>query len=364
VSYKTQNTIHSSMENCSVVDIFCGVGGLTHGFVKEGFDVIGGIDADDSCEYAFEHNNNSTFYHARVENVGAEEIRALYADSAGSKRIMVGCAPCQPYSSYTDKDKKEIDGKWALLDEFSRLIGETKPDVVAMENVPRLESFKDGAVFQRFVESLREVGYSEPEGSLTYRNVYCPNYGVPQTRRRLVLLASLSGKIDLIEPTHDPDKQTVRNAINDVEPLDHGEAAQFDPVHKASQLSDLNLRRIRSSVPGGTWEDWDEELLADCHKRASGKSYQSVYGRMEWDKPGPTITTQFYGYGKGRFGHPEQDRALSLREGALLQTFPKDYEFVRPGDPVYFKHMGKYIGNAVPVNLGRAIAKSIKRHFR
>ena len=110
---------------------------------------------------------------------------------------------------------------------------------------------------------------------------------------------------------------------------------------------------------GGTWRDWDRSLVAHCHKKKSGKTYPSVYGRMAWDEPSPTMTTQFFGFGNGRFGHPQQNRAISLREGAILQSFPRNYKFVAKGEPVYIKTIGRLIGNAVPVKLGKAIGKSI-----
>ena len=110
--------------------------------------------------------------------------------------------------------------------------------------------------------------------------------------------------------------------------------------------------------------DWDEELRAPCHKRESGESYGGVYARMSWDNPAPTITTQFYNYGTGRFGHPEQDRAISLREGALFQTFPPDYEFIVPELPFSIKRLGTHIGNAVPVDLGIVIGKSIQANIK
>lgn len=134
-------------------------------------------------------------------------------------------------------------------------------------------------------------------------------------------------------------------------------------LHAASKLSDLNLERIRASRPGGTWRDWPEHLVADCHRRETGRTYPGVYGRMEWDEPAPTLTTQFYGFGNGRFGHPEQDRAISLREGAILQGFPKSYSFLPDGAPVHFKTLGRMIGNAVPVTLGEVIGRSIAAHL-
>jgi len=134
-------------------------------------------------------------------------------------------------------------------------------------------------------------------------------------------------------------------------------------MHRTSRLSVLNLRRIRCSKPGGSWRDWPHRLVAKCHKTKTGKKYPSVYGRMEWDHPSPTITTQFYGFGNGRFGHPDQDRAISLREGAILQTFPKHYEFVKPNGEYHVKAIGRMIGNAVPVRLGQVIGQTIRRHL-
>ena len=135
-------------------------------------------------------------------------------------------------------------------------------------------------------------------------------------------------------------------------------------MHQSATLSSLNLKRIRQSVPGGTWRDWDQSLLADCHRRDSGKTYPGVYARMEWDKPAPTMTTLCYGYGNGRFGHPIDDRAISLREAALLQTFPGSYKFAPDTEKNNFRVLGRLIGNAVPVRLGEVIGGAIVRHAR
>jgi DNA (cytosine-5)-methyltransferase 1 len=180
-------------------------------------------------------------------------------------------------------------------------------------------------------------------------------------RWRLVLLASKLGEVKLITPTHLPEEYiTVEETIRHLTPIAAGETHADDHLHRASNMSPTNLSRIKSSIPGGTWHDWPESLLAPCHRKMSGKSYYNVYGRMEWNKISPTITTEFTGFGNGRFGHPEQDRGLSLREGALLQTFPGNYEFFEPVTNYYLTHVAKYIGNAVPVELARAIAKSIR----
>ena len=137
-----------------------------------------------------------------------------------------------------------------------------------------------------------------------------------------------------------------------------------DVLHQTAKLSEINLERIRCSKPGGTWLDWPKELRCECHKKESGRTFTSVYGRMSWDAVAPTITTQFYCYGTGRYGHPVQDRALTLREGALIQTFPQDYQFIEPGQPFALKDVAREIGNAVPVKLGEVIGESIKLFYK
>lgn len=343
------------MSTYSVVDLFCGIGGLTHGFFLEGFDLVAGIDSDPSCKYAFEKNNGARFIEADIAQLTTNVLSDLYPED--SIKILVGCAPCQPFSNYTNKLKEKNHKQWSLLDEFGRLVQEMQPMIVSMENVPSL-SKKD--VFKDFVALLKRNEYH-----VAWKNVYCPDYGVPQMRLRLVLLASKLGEISLISPTHQPEEYiTVRQAISHLHPIAAGEVSEHDPLHRASLMSDTNFERIKHSIPGGTWKDWPKDLLAPCHQKSSGKSYHNVYGRMEWDKISPTITTEFTGFGNGRFGHPEQDRALSLREGALLQTFPMNYEFFEPGTDYYLTHIAKYIGNAVPVALARVIAKSILFHLK
>lgn len=212
-------------------------------------------------------------------------------------------------------------------------------------------------MFHDFVDTLKRLGYN-----VWFDIVDSSLYGVPQTRRRMVLLASRHGKIKMIEPRLEKPK-TVRQAIGRLRALSAGEAASRDKLHASSTLSEKNLKRIKASKPGGTWRDWPEHLVADCHRAESGRTYSSVYGRMEWNKPAPTMTTQCYGFGNGRFGHPEQDRAISLREAAILQSFPRDYSFIPIDGEVSFTVLGRLIGNAVPVDLGRAIARSINEHL-
>ena len=345
------------MKNCTVIDLFCGAGALTHGFVLEGFKVVAGLDADKSCKYAYETNNpGATFIEKKIEDVEAADLMELYPKE--HVKILVGCAPCQPFSTYNRK-KQDREKKWELLSNFSHLISEIEPDIVSMENVPNLTTFRNGKIYQDFLDALENNEYEVSP----YPDVYCPDYGVPQHRKRLVLFASKSkyGKIDLLDPTHaSGEYKTVRDEILDLEPLEAGETSPNDPYHKAAGLSELNLRRIKASKQGGTWRDWPDELVAQCHRQESGNTYSSIYGRMTWDAPSPTITTQCFGFGNGRFGHPEQDRAISLREAARLQTFPDDYKFVDPDGPHPIRAIGRFIGNAVPVELAQVIAKSIK----
>ncbi len=347
-----------SKSDIATVDLFCGVGGLTCGLIQAGLPVVAGYDIDETCRYAYEKNNNGAKFCKRsVSEITGEELVKQF-DNA-KFRILVGCAPCQPFSKYTQKIKTKSD-RWGLLYEFARIIREVQPHVISMENVPELARH---AVFRDFLDSLKHEGYffsRKVESQL----VYCPDYGIPQMRRRLVVLASKFSLIDLLPPTHTPHEYaTVSDAIHDTAPLKAGETDSKDPLHRCSHLSPLNLKRIQHSRPGGTWRDWPEALVAECHRSHTGETYPSVYGRMSWDEPAPTMTTQFFGYGNGRFGHPSQDRAISLREGAILQTFPKTYQFLESEKDFSFKKIGRMIGNAVPVRLGAIIGKSILAHI-
>jgi DNA (cytosine-5)-methyltransferase 1 len=338
----------------SAVDLFCGAGGLTHGFILEGIKVKAGVDIDPRCQYPFEHNNNSVFLKRDISDIASNDILPYFPK--GETKLLAGCAPCPPFSTYSQGPRGSKDERWTLLKQFARLTKEICPEIVSMENVPKLSEHE---VFSEFVTDLRGIGYN-----VVYYIVDCRYYGVPQNRKRLVLFASRFGEIEIEEPTHNEhDFVTVRETIGDLERLSAGGVSKKDPLHCASVLSEKNLERIRASEPGGTWRDWDRKLRSKCHRKTSGRSYPSVYGRMSWDEPSPTITTQSYGFGNGRFGHPVQNRAISLREAALLQTFPKNYAFSPPGARVYVKSTGRLIGNAVPVILARVIARSILKHL-
>lgn len=337
------------------VDLFCGAGGLTHGLQRAGIDVVAGYDIVESCRYAYEYNNRAKFFNKSVTDLTAGELAAHFEGARIS--LLAGCAPCQPFSTYSRNRNTQHDERSELLGHFGELVKEVQPDYVTMENVPGM---KTKSIFQKFIKTLSDSGYH-----IDYKVVFCPDYGMAQSRKRLVLVASKLAPIKLIPPTHTQDNYvTVRDVISSLPPIIAGEQHRDDPLHKASGLSDINHIRIKNSKPGGTWLDWPEHLRADCHKKISGKTYVAVYGRMEWDKVSPTMTTQCTGFGNGRFGHPEQNRGISLREAALLQSFPKNYEFF----PRDIKHdmapLAKMIGNAVPVRLGEVIGESIVLHYK
>ena len=345
------------MSEAKVVDLFCGAGGLTYGLELAGLRVIEGVDIDDQCRYPYEANTKGRFVARDVRDYGADDLKSAW--SGARLRVLVGCAPCQRFSTYSrEAGRLELTSRWGLIERFVALTEQTLPDIVSMENVPPLRRTR---VFRTMVRRLESRGYLVDDAIAD-----CRVYGAPQTRRRLVLLASRLGPIALVPPSHvNPEAwKDVHSTIGHLPPLHAGEVDVDDRLHRSSRLSSLNVRRIRASKPGGTWRDWPETLVSPCHRRSRGKTYPSVYGRMEWQRPGPTITGQCFGYGNGRFGHPEQDRALSLREAALLQTFPQAFEFFPPDEPFPgMATVGRMIGNAVPPLLGRVIGKSILRHI-
>ena len=338
----TRATHSATTERIYAVDLFCGIGGLTHGLRLGGVAVQAGVDNDPTCRYAFETNNGGAEFICKdVRRIRFADLAPYYGTA--EVKALVGCAPCQPFSAH-NRRKVESDTDCSLVNEFARLVREGTPDLVSMENVPGLARHP---AFEDFISTLIDLGYEVNSSS----SVRCERYGVPQTRRRLVLLASRLGPISLQDG--DVATPTVRDCIRDLPLLEDGGLCPDDLAHKAMVLSPTNRKRIAQSKPGGSWTDWDDDLVNECHRNAH---YPAPYGRMRWDALAPTITTQFCYYSTGRFGHPEQNRAISAREGALLQTFPPDYALVDPKQPLTIRDLARQIGNAVPVTLGTAIA--------
>jgi DNA (cytosine-5)-methyltransferase 1 len=304
-------------------------------------------------------NNHTEFIEDDIANVTGEMLNNKFGKHC-DVRVLIGCAPCQPFSNLNTKKRVHSKKKKFPLEKFAELIAEIKPEIVSMENVRGLTQKGRSTVFKKFKQTLEDNGYK-----IFYKVVDCSDYGVPQKRHRLILLASRLGEISLIDPTHLTKKVTVRETISNLPPIGDGQTHPNDPLHRTSKLSPLNKKRIIATpLDGGNSSAWPEELMLVCHKKKTGRSYKgTVYGRMRWEQPSPTMTTQCYGLGNGRFGHPVQNRAISLREAALFQTFPADYQFSPPGEDFYMRSIARHIGNAVPVRIGEVIAKSIKEHI-
>ena len=336
----------TKMKCCSpikAVDVFCGIGGLTYGLRMAGIEVSAGLDVDPSCRYAYEENNSGTnFLSADIREIKFTDFEKFYEGS--QVRVLVGCAPCQPFSAHTRRSGR--DGNCELLVEFARLVREGTPHLVSIENVPGIVKHLS---FSKLLRTLRSLNYNVDFDVVNFKQ-----YGVPQNRRRLVLIASRIGSAKI--PTPSGDTKNVADFIRDMPPIKAGQNCSEDSAHVTLPLSPTNLSRIQQSKPGGTWRDWDDALVNRCQKTAH---YPGPYGRMCWDKPAPTLTTQFCYYSTGRFGHPVQNRTISIREAALLQTFPHDYKFVDPSSTLQINKLARHVGNAVPVKVGELIGRSL-----
>ncbi len=334
------------------IDFFCGAGGLTRGLLNAGIEVIAGIDIDARCQESYDTNNApSYFVQGDISEVTRDDLVQLTDIENTEDLVFVGCAPCQPFSLQRKGAGRRLDA--TLLREFGRLVEDVLPGHVLIENVPGMARVRGNSTFRRFLSLLRDNGYSVSFGVLDAKH-----FGVPQTRRRLVLIASLHGESDLpcrqhglgLEPF-----RTVREAIGHLPHLNAGEASDTILNHTAASITPLNLRRLRHTPPdGGGRRDWPEELQLDCHRNGY-LGHTDVYGRLHWDMSAPTLTGRCNSISNGRYGHPEQDRAISLREAACLQSFPDDYEFFGSN-----KYIALQIGNAVPV----ALAGVLGLHLR
>ncbi|MGH1437062.1 MAG: DNA cytosine methyltransferase [Lewinella sp.] len=330
------------------VDFFCSAGGVTCGFKQAGIDVLGGIDIDEKCKETYEKNNDAKFLTADVSNLEIASLKKKFNIRLNQRNlIFIGCSPCQYYSTINTNKTKSKKTR-LLLEDFQDFVAYYRPGHVFIENVPGFEK-KEGSPINRFKEFLDRYGYAYDDKVLNAKN-----YGVAQSRKRYVLLASrINKKIRLPVP--------IENEIINVEdvignsilfpPIPAGHRDETDFMHTASGLEEINIKRIQATPHnGGDRRSWPEELQPDCYKNHIG--HFDVYGRMSWNKPAPTITTRFNGYSNGRYGHPNQDRAISIREGAVLQSFPIDYKF-------YSSNMGviaKMIGNAVPPEFAKRLA--------
>jgi len=342
------------------IDIFCGAGGLTRGLSEAGIRVVKGIDIDNSVSETYERNNpGSRFVNADIREMSDSDIMHG-VDTDGARLLIAGCAPCQPFSPHA-AGRKKPDGRQSLIMVLAGMVARIRPKYVLVENVPGFCRDGRNLYHGKLTGTLRGCGYSYDEGV-----VNAAEYGVPQSRRRYILLASKTGNMRIPDGGYGggggPAFKTVRDAISKYPSISVGSVSEKVSNHGAMGMSPLNMERIKA-VPkdGGSMKEIPEDMVVRCHRNHPG--HTDTYGRMRWDAPAPTLTCRCNSISNGRFGHPEQDRALSLREGAILQSFPPCYEFVAPGRPINLKTVGRMIGNAVPVELARAIARAIKQHL-
>ena len=331
--------------------MFCGAGGLTRGALNAGIEVVAGFDVDQRVAASYRRNNRGVeFFQSDIRATSPTDVMNAIGPFSDDDLILMGCAPCQSFSTLIRDEHRRPDA--TLLGQFGRLIESIKPAVVIMENVPGIARVRGYSTFRRFLRILRLAGYKCAVGVLNAKD-----YGVPQNRKRLVLVGSRTFKPSLPKPTHGEriqEYQTVRQTISHYPSLSAGETHLDVPNHASSGLSALSLRRIRATAhDGGGWKSWPRELMLDCHIR-SPNGHSDVYGRLRWDAPGPTLTSRCTSISNGRYAHPEQDRGISLREAAALQSFPDDYVFFGT-----YSHIAKQIGNAVPVKLAEAICKHV-----
>jgi DNA (cytosine-5)-methyltransferase 1 len=319
-------------------------------------DVAFGLDFDSEAAATYRRNfPEAKFIEREITKVAPREVAQAIGGRAGPM-LLCACAPCQPYSGFGRAEKR--DPRRTLLLRLLPFIEHLKPDLMLIENVPGLHAQDAPAgTFARFCKALRTAGFR-----LTSGVIDCQQYGVPQRRRRLIVMASRLGPIELPTPTHGRTDgrspiSTVWEWIGDLPPIAAGEHHATVPNHWASALSEINLKRLAATPPGGGRADWPPALTLACHAKHRG--HQDVYGRMHADGPAPALTTKCTSISNGRFGHPYQDRPISVREAACLQTFDRDFIFEGG-----IKSATRQIGNAIPVLLAQAVGEAFMRHLR
>lgn len=332
-------------------DFFCGAGGLTRGFRDAGIKVVAGFDSDERCRSTYQHNNPGVrFVRADIREMGLNDLMARGRLGKYDDVLFAGCAPCQPFSSQRRANGRRHDA--TLLSAFGRLVDAALPGYVLIENVPGIARVGGFSTFRRFLRMLEANGYLYIHGILDAKR-----YGVPQNRRRLVLLAARHLRPSLPEAKYGTSLRpfrTVRQAIFHFPAITAGECHLDIPNHVAASITELNLERLRHTPhDGGDRRSWPSRLRLECHK-GNYEGHTDVYGRMSWDRPAPALTGRCDSISNGRYGHPEQDRAISLREAAAIQSFPDGYEFFGSR-----KHVALQIGNAVPVKLAECLGEHI-----
>ena len=340
------------------IDSFCGAGGLGLGLERAGFEILLSFDIDQTCIDTI--NANPKYFNHPVEaadiaNMLNGELLKKCQLKRGELFLLAGGPPCQGFS--IQRRGEDTDVRNELVLKYGKLIDELYPMYFVMENVTGIAGKRGKTILQQLIESVEAVGYTVHVNCLDAQE-----FGVPQRRRRYIIVGERKDLgIHYEYPKPSDVRRTVRDAIGDLpEPPSDGTDHPDIPLHRRDRLSPLNLRRIQAIKEGQGRDDLPDELLADCHKIGSSViGFRSVYGRMAWDDVAPTITARFDSFTRGKFGHPVQDRSISLQEGALLQTFPRDFVFT--GNKV---DVARQIGNAVPPLLGQQIGKSILECYK
>lgn len=337
----------------TAIDLFCGAGGLTTGLQMAGFDVLAGVEINPVAAETYLMNHpNHKMYSSDIRNLDPELVMRELNLKKGELDLLAGCPPCQGFSTHRTRNRASSvqDVRNDLVFEFLRFAQAFLPKTLMMENVPGLA--KDPRI-EYVKNELENLGYIFNKNSIQVKNA--SHFGVPQRRRRMILQASRLGEISDAEAS--AEKKTVFQCINHLKEAGDSGDALHDYKEKRTAKT-LNLIR-QIPLNGGSRKDLPEDLWLPCHKR-NPNSYKDVYGRMAWDDVAPTITGGCTNPSKGRFLHPEKHRAITLREAALLQTFPQDYKFsLRKGK----EPAALMIGNALPPEFIRRHAIKYREHL-